>query len=63
MSCQLCKSGVPRSAFFTYPIYGHIVSWSIGSSAWVPCSEEDRQKMKDVEFRLEEHDAKERSNA
>ncbi len=65
--CQLCKSKVPR---FPSEIYSaHLVSFSeqepnglpkFGTSAsiFIPCSEEDRKKMIEMDERLKVMDAK-----
>lgn len=48
--CQLCLTGVPvmRLSFAN----GHMVSWDLATSAWVPCSPEDRQKAAEIEAAL-----------
>ena len=44
--CQLCKSGVPRADIGF--ANGHIVYWGDlddgGASAFIPCTDEDREK-------------------
>lgn len=38
--CQLCKSKVPVTDIGNFS--GHVVVWHPSSSAWIPCSEDDR---------------------
>lgn len=54
--CQLCVTGVPLMPILEAK--GHIISWDPATSAWVPCSMEDRRKAAEYEGRLQEMDAK-----
>lgn len=49
-SCQLCKSGAPVMVFVE--ARGHLVLFEPLKSAWIPCTEKDRELLKGYEEKL-----------